>query len=316
MMRTLRVAHISDLHLSPVHRRVNIRKTKKLLDQINRLGVDHLVVTGDIVADAEPGELHLAKNLFRAYGFLEPGRMSVVVGNHDIYGGVHIAEDILAFPQRCSTADRRLKMRQFGRYFDEAFGNAVISPQDSLFPYLKQLPGVLLLGLDSVAEYSVLGNPVGSNGAVSEFQRKWIDQTLSSGKFRATRRIVMIHHHFNRMDGQTGGTIQGVWNAFERQTMKLRGKGELVQLFRRHAIDAVLHGHCHENMEYSYKGVRFANGGGSILGSPQSSLRVNLLSVGEAGIHIHRHEFPWTEETPASQALIPMDHLVTAHAAA
>ncbi|HEX9007041.1 MAG TPA: metallophosphoesterase, partial [Bacteroidota bacterium] len=125
MMSTIRIAHISDLHLSPTHGRVNIRNTKRLLEHINRLKVDHVVVTGDIAANAEAGDFRLARSLFQAHGLLDPQKLSLVVGNHDIYGGVHTPEAILDFPRRCRETDVNKKTRQFLEHFPEIFRNTI-----------------------------------------------------------------------------------------------------------------------------------------------------------------------------------------------
>jgi UDP-2,3-diacylglucosamine pyrophosphatase LpxH len=115
---------------------------------------------------------------------------------------------------------------------------------------------------------------------------------LSASPFKHLRKIVLIHHHFNKIRHQTDGTMQNVWKAIEQQTMKLRGKKELTKLFQKHKVDAVLHGHYHQNMEYSRKGLRFVNGGGSILSSNHSVLHLNVLQISAAGVDVQRHEIP------------------------
>jgi 3',5'-cyclic AMP phosphodiesterase CpdA len=52
-MQPYRIAHISDLHISAEHRRANIRNTKTLLRHIAGQGCNHLVITGDLTADAQ-----------------------------------------------------------------------------------------------------------------------------------------------------------------------------------------------------------------------------------------------------------------------
>jgi predicted phosphodiesterase len=74
--------------------------------------------------------------------------------------------------------------------------------------------------------------------------------------------------------------------------MKLRGKKVLMDLFRKHGADQVLHGHYHENMEYSRKGLRFVNGAGSVLSSNPSLLHLNVLKVRDGAVEVQRHEIP------------------------
>ena len=316
MSSITRIAHISDLHLSAKHTKINIRNTKRLLEQINRLNVDHVVITGDISANAEKDDFLVAKALFDGAGLLDCHAMSVVIGNHDIYGGVHIVEDILDFPRRCKKVDIRKKTEQFREHFQALFRNAFSPDERHPFPYLKPVGDVLLIGLSSVAEYSAVKNPVGSNGLVDERQRQQLDQILSSGQFRRSRTIVLIHHHFNKMDRPTNGSMQSIWKAFEQHTMKLRGKNELMHLFKKHRVDAVLHGHCHENMEYTRKGLRFINGGGSILGPSPSVLHLNVLHVSPREVRLEHHEFPVVEELSKVRALKQEQRLLPSHAAA
>jgi len=313
-MSSLRIAHVSDLHLSPVHKRSNIRRTKLLLDHVRHLEVDHMVITGDIVANAESGDFRLARKLFHAHGLLNSRSLSVVIGNHDVYGGVHTAEEILDFPRRCKKTNVGQKIDEFHEAFRETFEGAEYASDKSPFPYLKPLGDVLLIGLSSVAPYSLAKNPVGSNGSVDSHQCQRLDRMLSSGLFKQSRRIVLIHHHFSKMKHRTDGTMQGAWKAFEQQTMKLRGKRDLMKLFQKHGVDAVLHGHYHENMEYTRKGLRFVNGGGSILSQSSSALHLNVLHIDRTEIRVHHHEFP--VETPQSNGQTPQGEFSTSHAAA
>lgn len=294
----MRIAHISDLHLSAKHKRMNIRNTKRLLEYIQRLKVDHVVVTGDIAASGEKEDFVLARNLFQAAGLYDASTMSVVIGNHDVFGGVHTPEEILEFPRRCRKVDVRKGTELFHEHFQPLFHGACLPGGATPFPFFKSLRGTLLIGLNSVTSYAPTKNPVGSNGLVDERQQELFDQMLSSGRFKDHRIIVLVHHHFSKMHNGNGGTVQSVWKAFEQQTMKLRGKKRLMQLFKKHRVEAVLHGHYHENMKYVRKGLLFINGGGSILGPSPSVLHVNVLHVTSMGIDVERHEFPAVEHLP------------------
>jgi 3',5'-cyclic AMP phosphodiesterase CpdA len=315
-MSITRIAHISDLHLSAKHARMNIRNAKRLLEQIKRLDVDHVVVTGDISANADEDDFLVARSLFHAAGLFDSNKMSIVIGNHDVYGGVHMAEDILEFPRRCRKVNLAKKMDRFNESFRPLFRNAYYPDEKSPFPYIKPLDDVLLIGLSSVAEYSSVKNPVGSNGLVDERQQKHMDQMLSSGQFKRSKTIILIHHHFNKIERPANGTMQSVWQAFEQHTMKLRGKKDLMDLFRKHRVDAILHGHYHENMEYTRKGLHFINGGGSILGPRPSVLHLNVLHVSANEVRLEHLEFPIIDGTPSVRALQEDQELLPTHAAA
>ena len=289
-------AHISDLHISLDYQRHTIRKTRWLLEHILRLGVDHIIISGDITADAKQKEFDVARKIFKSYGLLDFRKLSIVIGNHDVFGGVHAAEDIFAFPRRCKTTDYEARIHRFAEAFHETFEKTV--GQGASFPYGKQLGDFLLVGMNSVAKYSRLGNPVGSNGEVGDRQFRHAQALLTADIFRAKRKIVLIHHHFSKLAKVGQGTLHNVWRNIERQTMKLRGKRRLCNLFARGNVELVLHGHLHENREYFRSGMRFVNSGGSVLGHDQGPLRFTMLNATSKEISVRVQTVPSGFPTP------------------
>jgi 3',5'-cyclic AMP phosphodiesterase CpdA len=245
-------------------------------------------VTGDITDNAQHKDFELARKIFRSYKLLDPARMSVVIGNHDIFGGIHLAEEILDFPQRCKKTPYHKKISLFREAFDELFQGCRFSDNRNPFPYFKPVGDILLIGLNSVAEYSSVKNPVGSNGRVSDQQIRQLDLMLSSNEFKQPLKIVLIHHHFQKTKKQVDGTMHSLWGAIENQTMKLRGKKELIKLFNKHSIRLVVHGHQHENMEYAKNGIRFFNGGATVLNNGPSLLNINIIKIQSNNIHTER----------------------------
>jgi len=91
----LRLGHLSDLHLSDRQRyprngyapkdcdRHSFRLAQKIVEEIDRAGVDHVVVTGDLTLSAEAGEFERAAKLLRRWA--DAGRLTVVPGNHDVW---------------------------------------------------------------------------------------------------------------------------------------------------------------------------------------------------------------------------------------
>ena len=102
-MAELTIAHISDLHINPLFKKANSLRTRVLLQKVARLQVDHVVVTGDVTSGALPEDYAKARELLLEAGLFHPSRLTTVIGNHDIYGGLYTAEDILTFPGRCRT---------------------------------------------------------------------------------------------------------------------------------------------------------------------------------------------------------------------
>ncbi len=279
MIRGYLIAHISDLHLSSEFRRQNIRRVKRLLEFIARRGVDHLVITGDLAANAQPMEFEMVRSLLSSYGFLDPERTTVIPGNHDIFGGVHTAEDVLEFPSRCRRTDIQRSLKLFSTYFGELFQNSQWEGPELTYPFVKRAGPVVFLGMNSVAPYSVLKNPVGSNGQIPKSQIEAAGRLLSSNAGNSMARIVLIHHHFNKPDVPAAGGFGGIWGNLEQQTMKLWKKKRLDKFFAEENIAMVLHGHHHVNASYVRKGIRFVNAAGSVMGPATGELSVNFISV-------------------------------------
>ncbi len=237
-MRPITLAHISDFHLSPHFQRSNIRNVKQVLDFLFQQKVDHILFTGDITADARTKDYHLARTIFKNYDLLDPLKMSIVIGNHDIFGGVHMAEDILDFPRRCRKTNYENMVHEFKHHFHELFENCTGGSKRDPFPYFKSIGDLLVIGLNSVAEYSPMKNPVGSNGKVSRMQLQQLEAMLSTGRFKNKWKIVLVHHHFNKTKTHLAGTMQSIWGAIEHQTMKLWGKKELLKLFKKYSMNS------------------------------------------------------------------------------
>ncbi len=291
MNRPLTIAHLSDLHISLEHSRQNVRSTRTLIEFCLRRNVDHIVITGDITASAEKKELEAARKLFRNYGLLDGKKLTIIPGNHDVFGGVHNAEEILTFPKRCKATDYERKLRVFEETFHELFEGTIHGKGERFYPFVKPLKGITLFGANSVARYARLNNPIGSNGAVSDDEFERLERFLKSELFKTQQKAVLIHHHFNKIESRTSGTMSSVWNAIETQTMKLRNKKRLLALFLASKVDIVLHGHFHENREYTRKGVRFVNTGASVLGADKR-LFATFLNVSASGIETEVHIVP------------------------
>jgi 3',5'-cyclic AMP phosphodiesterase CpdA len=293
MTSPVTIAHLSDLHLSAVHKRGHIRRARRALDYVNALGVDHVVVTGDITADGTPEDYRIARSVFASAGMLNHSRLTVVIGNHDVFGGVHTAEDILSFPGRCAQTDEKAKLKAFGNAFQETFQGSVMPSEKRIFPFARVIGDVAIITLNTIAPYSRVKNPLGSNGSVDDKSFEVLSELLGSEPLRGKRKIIALHHHFHKMREARVGTVHSVWGAIERQTMKLRGKSRLMKLFARNGVELVMHGHIHQSMEYVRDGIRFVNGGGSVLHDESPDLHINIIHVHPSGIRVQIHRIPF-----------------------
>lgn len=302
---TFVLAHISDLHLSVEGSRSTIRRTRRLLEHMLRGDIDHVAVTGDIVADASPKELEVARNIFKSYGLLDHRKLSVVLGNHDVFGGVYNAHDIFSFPKRCKGTNYKEKLKRFCEAFSETFDRTLAPNQHSWFPFVKLLGDIVMYGVNSVADYSRVRNPFGSNGAVSDEEFKHLKSFLQAELFLNKTKLLLIHHHFSKIRTSENGTISNIWNAIEKRTMKLHGKKRLFNLFAATDVRVVLHGHIHENSEYERNGTRFINTGGSVIGSDPDTLYYKTLRVSAEKIESKLHVVPLNHKTPLISFSVP-----------
>lgn len=75
------IAHLSDLHLRDAADAVWLDRQ---LDRIVTRAVDHLVITGDLLDRWLPALLNRALDSLDAHGLLDPERVTLLHGNHDL----------------------------------------------------------------------------------------------------------------------------------------------------------------------------------------------------------------------------------------
>jgi 3',5'-cyclic AMP phosphodiesterase CpdA len=273
----MKIYHISDLHLDKNFKKSNYYKTHCLLERIVDEGFDHLVISGDITENAESSAFEIARGLLKKFGLHGSEKATVVIGNHDIYGGVHLAEDVLSFPAKCRTTNYYEKVKDFEYYFRETFENTIAPARTTFFPFIKEFDEFLLIGLNSISEYSVLKNPFASNGEIGIEQFRLINEILSHKSFKGKKKIAVSHHHFCK--DKSNEQSSTLWQVIERQTMKLKNKKSTIKKLKKLGIDMVLHGHLHETNEYHRKGIKFINSGGSILGYKPNEIKITEINI-------------------------------------
>ncbi len=259
----MRIAHISDIHLNSDLRKNNIGKTKKLINLALEIGFDHLVITGDISDNSNEKDFVIFRKILKTFDLLDSRKTSIVIGNHDIFGGVQTVNDVLNFPSKCLKTDFHEKVRQFGVYFAELFENCSFSRKDLLFPYSKYVNDVQLIGINTIDFYSRIKNPFASNGKIYRDQFNAIKTLLSQTDEKIAHKVVLSHHHFYK-NTEEATSSNPYWKKIECYTLKLRGKKKLINMFSENKVKLVLHGHSHEIREYYRKGIKFINAGGSL----------------------------------------------------
>ena len=285
----MKIAHISDLHFTTFFKKNNLEKIKHLLNYALAYKIDHIVISGDLTHNSEIEAFEILRKIFKDFGLLNSERLSLVIGNHDIFGGPQTAEDVFLFPDRCKLLDYDKKIKEFGDFFSEAFDYKVSPSTNSYFPYLKKFNDVSVIGLNSIAKYSKLNNPFASNGKIYKNEYNFLVNVLNSCYIEPAKKLIILHHHFNKIKVDKNKSASSLWQNIEKQTMRLKKKKRLFQLFRMYKVDLVLHGHIHENNEYIRKGVRFINAGASLLGPIDDELKINFVNVQHSKINIETH---------------------------
>ncbi len=274
----MKILHISDLHISKKLKFKNIHFLKKIITYFHDKKMDHLIITGDLTDNAEKNDFKLLRHIFKDFGILDRNKLSIVIGNHDIFGGIETAEDIINFPKKCIKTNYKQKMREFYSAFIECFEDCLFPVDSEHYPYAKDLGKVVLIGLNSIAKYSRLRNAFASNGKVSRAQFESLKKIFEEESFRDKRKIVMIHHHFTKYYKKYEHK-NSIWANVEKFTLKLRGKKKIINLLADNKVDLVLHGHLHESLEYFKDGLRFMNAGGSIDNNGESYLKMNTIEL-------------------------------------
>jgi 3',5'-cyclic AMP phosphodiesterase CpdA len=280
----MKIAHISDLHICFNYKRNNLSRIKRLIKQIASSGVDHLVVTGDISDNSREEDFLWFRKILKENDLLSAERTSIVIGNHDIFGGVQTAADIINFPSRCVRVDFKDKVRKFVNYYEELFENTFSPSNKSVFPYVKDLGEVAIIGINSVDKYSKLRNPFASNGYVSKEQIGEIQKIFDLQELSGKIKLVLIHHHFYKNNISSKSSEHAIWSRLENFTMKLRRKKRLMKLFVKNNTDLILHGHSHEIKKYTRHGIKFINAGASVDGEDQSVPGYFLIDISSIGI--------------------------------
>ncbi|MCK6614574.1 MAG: metallophosphoesterase [Ignavibacteriaceae bacterium] len=280
----MRIAHISDLHLSHAFDKKLTGRVYKFLKHVSQRA-DHLVITGDISDNAEEEDFILFREMLSRLGLLDGNKTSVVIGNHDIFGGVIKAEDILNFPQRCRETDYQQKVELFHSYLGELQTNCVYQGTKNGYPYAKLIEDSLVIGVNSIAEYSSLRNPFASNGEISDEQLIEIQTIFHEYSKYCKTKIILVHHHFNKMRYMTGSFTERIWMNIEKQTMKLRKKKKILEFFKQNGVNLILHGHFHQMHAYTRKSIEIANAGASIRNSG-GQFQYNLIDAENGSVSI------------------------------
>jgi 3',5'-cyclic AMP phosphodiesterase CpdA len=256
------IAHISDTHITNNSLK-HIDIFGKLLESISINKCDHLIITGDIGDSSRKEDYTIIRKYLKKYNYLNSSKLSVTIGNHDIFGGAQRGDNVFLFPDTCKKTDYYLKVNDFINYFSESFKKTVISDNKRIFPYYKILyDNIALIGINSIALWSVDENPTASNGNIDEINFDEIQKILSLSEIQKRIKIVLIHHQFYEPDLNAADKQHHLWLYSERNTMKLHRKDRIINLFGKYGVDLILHGHSHLTHTYFINKNLYINSSG------------------------------------------------------
>lgn len=222
----VRIGHISDVHLAdrsryPRHgitardcERHSARLARDLLEALLEVGVDHLVVTGDLTLSGEPREFERAAELLRPWA--DAGRLTVVPGNHDVWTE--------------SALDAARFLRAIG-----ADGRGMRRPAPT-YPHIAPVgDDVVLVGLDS-ARWGE--DPRATAGRLGGEQLRTARELCRAHQMEGRATILALHHHL---------VLPRERIPSDRATsrMPLADADQVIRLVADLPVAAVLHGHRH-----------------------------------------------------------------------
>jgi 3',5'-cyclic AMP phosphodiesterase CpdA len=234
----MRLAHLSDLHPYPhgalrpadlLGRRVVgalnlfLMRTRSHSNDVARLavakalelGVDHVIVTGDVTNLALEPEFALAADVLAPLG--GPDFLSMIPGNHDYYTPAAIA----------------------ARRFEHWFGRFVWAAGEGDYPAWKDFPGVRLI----LACSATKPPPLCAHGWIGAPQADRIATLAREARDQGLFPVLAVHHYMH------------VQHSVREITGFLLDKGRLRDVVRTSGVGLVLHGHDHHPHEMTVPGA-------------------------------------------------------------
>lgn len=274
MSETITLAHLSDVHLSPVRgfalRYLNVKRGLGYLNwQRSRRRVhrrpsldlvvadlkaqrpDHIAVTGDLINLGLPEEYAAALTWLEGLG--RPDAVTVIPGNHDIYTVLRGDPGVARWSSyMCPDA--------WGAQFAEGGRDG--------FPFVRRFGRAALIGLNS----AVKTPPFVAAGLLGEAQIGALARILDRLSPEGVVRVVLIHHP--PLVGQAP------------RRRALRDAAQLEHVLAEHGAELVLHGHnhCDDYIDLAWRRgsipvVGIASGSAGRVRRHEPLGRYNLLSI-------------------------------------
>jgi len=272
------LAHLSDPHVGPLPRPAPVELAGKratgfltwtfrrkavhgegvlrsLAADLRDTAPDHVVVTGDIINIALPGEYTQAATWLRSLG--APETVSVIPGNHDAY--VPMAWE-----------------RSIGLWADfmTGSGSGDASPESPVrsgadFPFVRRRGPVAIVGVSTACPMP----PFYASGRAGRRQldalRARLVELAADGMFR----VVLIHHP--------------PFDSRGRHRDRLVDSAEFRAVIAAVGAELILHGHTHRS---GLTKLPTPHGAVPVIGVPSASAKVDYHGKGHSQYHLYRVE--------------------------
>lgn len=236
----MRIAHLSDLHLLSLEGAVPFRLFNKRLTgylnlrfhrksvhkafavsaaarAIRKLGVDQVVITGDVSNLALEKEFELVRRFLADDLGLPPAQISLVPGNHDAYTeGAH--------------RSRRFA-RTFGAYLRSDLPD--LTAPGEVFPFVHLRGPAAIVGLSTALPRP----PLVASGSIGAPQMRALERILAHPEVRDRTLVLLQHHPIHNPSSRVKRALEGLGDADEE-----------TRLLDRVPRGLVLHGHLHRRI--------------------------------------------------------------------
>ncbi|NTW49337.1 MAG: hypothetical protein HGB19_06355 [Chlorobiales bacterium] len=254
----MKLAHITDLHINSADNPERLEQLEFLVKNIFDDGYDHLIVTGDLVDVANEDDMRLIRQLFERLGVFDWQKLTVIPGNHDIFGKYELnAERVFVNAMNAAGNKSIEKLRVFSEIFRD-----VMTPNDQAhyyFPFIKVIDGpgggIAIIAFNSVLELSLTENPIGSRGYIRREELNAVENPLVMDFLKDKFVITISHHGYRVFEPENPAEQAFVWS------MELINNQEYLQTMKRINTRIALHGHFHRADSYHVDGIHIVNGG-------------------------------------------------------
>jgi 3',5'-cyclic AMP phosphodiesterase CpdA len=239
----MKIAHFSDLHLLslagvPMTRFLNKRLTgwlnlklkrgsihrseyvRAIAREIGRLEVDHVVVTGDLTNLALEPEFELVRELFDRDLGLDPSRVTIAPGNHDLY-------------TRGALTSRRFE-KYLAPYLVSDLPELAVDAGGGRFPVVKLRGDVAIVALSS----AVPRLPLVAAGELGAGQLAALARILAHPEVVKRTVLVAVHH-----------PAVHDWSRVKTYVEGLRDAPALLAQLQPLARGMLVHGHLHRRIQ-------------------------------------------------------------------